>query len=482
MDEQQNTLPAGALSEEVNFACEASRWAEIEGRLRRDAPNEACVFVLTKPSCGMRRTTCLVGEALWPAPDEVIATPYNLEISAAYISRVMDAAVDAGELTGLALIHTHPETEYGAGVGHFSPRDDWYEKRLFPTLSLDRPKAISGSIVIGSAPKDCDARIWWNDGGGVRTQTAHLIRIVGPEVTFVETPHSAWTDHPDPSIMDRSTRLWGVAGRRVLQNLRVGVVGAGGTGSIVLASLATMGVGKIYVWDGDLIKKENLHRTLGATKEMKGVNKAHALAEYAREIATAEPFEVLPLADWGTSANALRLLRDCDVVFCCVDRFAPRVPLNDFAYAHLVPTLDMASWLHPSGDVIDSIMTHAHVWSPGIPCAWCRGTLSSRRLTREAQGVQRDAERRIPYGIPLEKTDGIEPSVLPLNMAGAGLALLEFMQVALKVTNRTPRDLKLFLPEWELDESDLNTLPDCSIESEAGLGDALSISPVVPLT
>jgi len=390
----------------------------------------------------------------------------------------MDAAVDAGESTGIALIHTHPDTEYGIGRGVFSGRDDWYEARLFPTITLARPKAISASIVLGSASKDIDARVWWNDGSGVRTQPANLLRLVGPEITFIETPHSDWRDHPDPSMMDRSTRLWGAEGRRILQNLRVGIVGVGGTGSIVLFSLATMGVGRICAWDIDTMKKENLHRTLGATKDTIGSNNVEAIAPTIRAIATATPFDLMPFDSSGTSTAGLIKLKDCDLAFCCVDRFAPRVPLNDFAYAHLVPVIDMASWIDASEKTVDAIMTHAHVWSPGIPCAWCRQTITSRRLTREAQGDQRDIERRAPYGLPLEQTDGVEPSVLPLNVAGVGLALLEFMQVALKVTKRTPRDLKLFLPEWELDESDLDSQFECDTEDATGLGDTARIRPV----
>jgi hypothetical protein len=99
-------------------------------------------------------------------------------------------------------------------------------------------------------------------------------------------------------------------------------------------------------------------------------------------------------------------------------------------------------------------------------------------LMREAQGTQRNAENRIPYGLPLEQTDGVEPSVLALNLAGVGLALLEFMQVALKITARTPRDLKSLLPQWELDESDLDSLSDCASESQIVLGDAAKITPV----
>ena len=211
---------------------------------------------------------------------------------------------------------------------------------------------------------------------------------------------------------------------------------------------------------------------------MVGHNKAKALSEYVRSIATANPFDVEPIDGWGTSEEGLRGLKDCDLIFSCVDKFAPRVALNALAYSHLIPMIDMASWIHPTNGMVDAIMTHAHILSPGIPCAWCRGTLTSSRLTAEAQGDQRGAEMRIPYGLSLEQTDGIEPSVLPLNLAGVGLALLEFMQVALRITERSPRDLKLILPEWELDESDLDNLMDCDCVTDIGLGDTKKIRPV----
>jgi hypothetical protein len=141
----------------------------------------------------------------------------------------------------------------------------------------------------------------------------------------------------------------------------------------------------------------------------------------------------------------------------------------------------MASWIHENKGRVDAVMTHAQVLAPGKPCAWCRGTLSNAFLVEEAQGVQRGAELRIPYGLALELTDGVEPSVLPLNLAGVGLALMEFMQVALRISDRTPNDLKLWLPAWELDESDLRVSPGCNCIADTAMGDSLSIHPVAPI-
>jgi hypothetical protein len=472
-------LPTARLSREVHLAAERSTWEELTTKLRADAPKEACAFVLTRPSRGKERTTVLLREIIWPRPGEVTATEETLEISADYISRALDAAIDAGPLVGLCLVHTHPKTKWGEGAGRFSGRDDWYENRLFPTVVQGRKEAISASLVLGSIG-DLDARIWWSGTAGPLTQEAHAVRIVGPELSILETPSSTWKDHPDPEVMDRSTRLWGKEGRRRLQNLRVGVVGGGGTGGIVALALATMGVGSVLLWDKDIAKKQNRHRTIGITSDFIGQPKVRALESICNSVSTAEPFAMEVYEDWGTTAEALRHLKDCDVVFCCVDKLRSRVPLNDHAYAHLVPTFDVASWIHTDKEGrVDAMMTHAHTWSPGIPCGACRGILTPYELMREAQGRQRGIERKAAYGLEFDQTDGVEPSVMPLNMLGVSLALIEFMQVALRVTERTPNDLKFILPEWELDESDRKAAGACDCIMSIAMGEALTINPII---
>lgn len=475
-------LPTRTLADEVHIACVAQEWDRLASRLRADAPNEACVFTLTAPSRGPQRTTVLLRDAIWPEPGEVEATPYSLELSESFISRAIDTAIDGGPKTGLALVHTHPYSHIHRGDCEFSPRDNGYELRLFPTITRRRPEGLSASIVIGERPSDIDARVWWQGPNGLSVQDAHAVRHVGPTLTVWETPHSKWTDHPDPELMDRSTRVWGEQGRRIMQNLRVGIVGAGGTGSIVLLTSATMGVGKIGVWDRDVIDKKNLHRLLGAKMKDVGKNKARILVENAKQFATASPADIKAHEDWGTTESSLRELRDCDVVFSCVDKFAPRVALNDLAYAHLIPVIDMGSKIFPTKDEksIEAILTHAQVFTPGMPCAWGNETLTPAKLVAEAQGSQRNAERRIPYGLPLTATEGVEPSVLPLNTAGVGLAMLLFMQIVCRVTTETPLGRRLILPKWELTDNDLRCLPGCDHEAVLALGEQATINPVIP--
>jgi molybdopterin/thiamine biosynthesis adenylyltransferase len=470
-------LPTGRLAAEVQIACEGERWGKVLARLRTAAPNEACAFLLTRPSRGRSRTTVLLGEPIWPEAGEVRATPQSLDITGDYISRALDRAIDEGPLVGLALIHTHPDTSVGPGVGVFSPRDDWYECRLFPTLTLDRPEALFASLVVGAKESSVDARVWWKRGA-LAVQPATAVRVVSKTLRILETPHSTWQDHPDPEVVDRSTRMWGAEGRRLLQNVRIGVVGAGGTGSIVIVSAAMMGVGKIRVWDDDEVQKSNLNRLLGATRRDIGKKKVRVLRNFAKRVATASPFEFEAIAQIGTTAKALRALKDCDVIFSCVDQLAPRVPLNDLAYVHLIPTLDMGSWVHEDHGVVDAFMTHATVLTPGLPCGRCTEKLSPRRLTYEAQGSQGGAERRAGYGLSIDGSADIAPSVLPLNLTGVGLAMLEFMQVVMRLTPLTPRNLTLRMPGWELDQSDLDALSDCGCVNEVARGDTCLVRPV----
>jgi hypothetical protein len=123
-------LPSVHRAEEVHLAVGRTVWAELSSRLMADAPNEACAFVLARPSFGILRTTVILGAIIWPREGDVEATRQRLEISAEYITRAMDAAADAGPLVGLCLVHTHRDTDWGEGIAEFSPRDDWYEQRL----------------------------------------------------------------------------------------------------------------------------------------------------------------------------------------------------------------------------------------------------------------------------------------------------------------------------------------------------------------
>ena len=118
-------------------------------------------------------------------------------------------------------------------------------------------------------------------------------------------------------------------GQRRLTGASVVVVGAGGLGSAVLASLAGAGVGTIHVIDHDVVEASNLHRQPLYSSADIGRSKAEAAAQRLR--AYNPSIRVLPHSERFDAASAAGLLSLGDVVVDCSDNFATKFLINDAA-------------------------------------------------------------------------------------------------------------------------------------------------------
>ncbi len=119
----------------------------------------------------------------------------------------------------------------------------------------------------------------------------------------------------------------GMEGQRALRSARVLIVGAGGLGSPVALYLAAAGVGTLGVVDYDRVELSNLQRQVLYGESDVGRPKAEAAAARLRDlnpnVRTAE--HALRL----TSANAMDVIRDYDVVVDGTDNFPTRYLVND---------------------------------------------------------------------------------------------------------------------------------------------------------
>jgi molybdopterin/thiamine biosynthesis adenylyltransferase/rhodanese-related sulfurtransferase len=119
----------------------------------------------------------------------------------------------------------------------------------------------------------------------------------------------------------------GVSGQRRLKNARVLLIGAGGLGSPAALYLAAAGVGTLGLVDFDVVDVTNLQRQiLHGTKDV-GRSKLASATERVRDVnphVQVEGFETRL-----TSANALEILRDYDVIVDGTDNFATRYLTND---------------------------------------------------------------------------------------------------------------------------------------------------------
>ena len=120
---------------------------------------------------------------------------------------------------------------------------------------------------------------------------------------------------------------FGLENQLKLKQSRVLVIGAGGLGSPALLYLAAAGIGKIGIVDFDNVDMTNLQRQVIFTSEDVGKNKADAAADRLKGLNPLIEIKSYPLKI--TSANALDLLKDYDVVLDGSDNFPTRYLIND---------------------------------------------------------------------------------------------------------------------------------------------------------
>jgi adenylyltransferase/sulfurtransferase len=119
----------------------------------------------------------------------------------------------------------------------------------------------------------------------------------------------------------------GLEGQRKLKTSSVLLIGAGGLGSPAALYLAAAGIGRLGIVDFDVVDPSNLQRQilhgtddLGRSKLQSAADRIHAINPYVN----VEPHEVQL-----TSANALDILSDYDVVLDGTDNFPTRYLVND---------------------------------------------------------------------------------------------------------------------------------------------------------
>jgi sulfur-carrier protein adenylyltransferase/sulfurtransferase len=119
----------------------------------------------------------------------------------------------------------------------------------------------------------------------------------------------------------------GTAGQRRLKASRVLLIGAGGLGSPLGLYLAAAGVGRLGLVDFDVVDESNLHRQVLYGRSDVGRPKIQAALERLHDV---NPHVTLvPHETRLTSANALELFADYDVVVDGTDNFPTRYLVND---------------------------------------------------------------------------------------------------------------------------------------------------------
>lgn len=217
--------------------------------------------------------------------------------------------------------------------------------------------------------------------------------------------------------------FFGREGQRKLSQLRVAVVGLGGTGSVVTQELAYLGVGALDLIDPEELDETNRGRyvTARAADPIPGSCKVNLATRMVSEIDQA--IRVVGLPRSLLSVEAFRSVKTADAVLGCVDHDGVRFVLNELCVAYERPYFDVATGILSTEDFGGEV--RCVVGREG--CLACMGVLDQAEVDDLLSTGEQKAARMGAYGVPMAELGNSGPSVISINGVAASLAVTEFM-------------------------------------------------------
>jgi tRNA A37 threonylcarbamoyladenosine dehydratase len=405
---------------------------ELEGHLFPGDNNEHGA-VIAASLLTTSRGTRLLAHRLFLARDGVDYVPGQRGYRMLTATFVMDCALECAEL-GMAYLAVHCHRK-GNRVA-FSRDDLASHERGYPALLdiLNGPPA--GGLVFATEAVAGD--VWFPDRS--RYAIDELVVAGRPIRRMYPAPP------PRPSVVDerfdRQARLLGDRGQETLGQQKVGVIGAGGAGSLIVEYLSRLGVGEITVVDPERIEPSNLSRVVGSarrntrpwlthrslpawirarTKRLR-TSKVAIARRMARRANPGGRFQTI-LADVTTTKAANKLV-DCDFLVLAADSMQARLVFNALVHQYLIPGVQVgvkAQVNAGSGEIVD-LFTVTRPVVPGMGCLWCNGLILPGRLQEEATSPrQRDRQRYV------DEEDIVAPSVITLNAVASSMGADDFL-------------------------------------------------------
>ncbi len=324
------------------------------------------------------------------------------------------------------IIHTHP-----AGPVAFSEQDDGNERDLL-RLARNRNGAETDLLsMLWAKNSELRARLWEHPK---QPTDADAVTIVGQLLKF----HYRATASMALEAFARQSLAFGPKLTAQLRQLRIAVVGCGGTGSATAVLLARLGVGNLLLIDEDIVDVTNLNRLHGATRADADAMRPK-VEVLAREIAgMALGTRVVPLQVWVGDPKARDALKSCDIIFGCTDDHDGRLLLNRLAYFYLIPVIDLGLAIDsvPGGGV-RGLTGRVTLLEPGAPCLLCRQVIDA--ITARDESLRRqhpeEYERRKREGYIRGGGDPA-PAVVTFTTATACLAVDELLQALTEFRGR----------------------------------------------
>jgi molybdopterin/thiamine biosynthesis adenylyltransferase len=399
---------------DITIAFSEGHWKELVGALQDD--RETAGVLLAGEAELPGELVLTTNRVIWmPESAYELRTPDELQIGSSGWMPALRIAADKDWLP--IFVHTHP-----GGAAKQSRKDKLVDEQLVTTFRTRTNRKRYVSLIVGGTPElpTITGRVFENSA---KPRPVTRMRVVGKRLRIQNAE-----DNPEPAppldIFDRQIRAFGSVGQKVLSNLRVGVVGCGGTGSAVLEQLTRLGVGSLTFIDYDDVTDTNVTRIYGSTLADVGRSKVEVLYDHLASIGLA--VTLTPIKGNITDRSVMEQLRGCDVIFGCTDDDGGRGVLSRLAYWYLIPVIDMGVVITSVDQQVAGVFGRITVATPGEPCLLCRGEFDPVRAREEQYSdAERDALQDEGYAQGLPERD---PAVIAYTTMVASFAVADVLQ------------------------------------------------------
>lgn len=390
----------------------------LVGLLDKGPHQEDLCFALWKPSKGESRYTAVIQKVLPPIDQDRILQG-NVAFTPEYVERVLKEVTPG---YGIAFLHSH----VGSGWQGMSSDDIIAEQSRLASVVAGKTELPLVGMTWGR-DGSWSGRFWVRIGRNQYDKYwAKTVRVVGPNLKL--TYHPQILPPPKSTASQVATAsCWGEVKQADLARVHVGIIGLGSVGSLVAEALSRMGISRFTLIDHDLIEERNLDRTLGTLQVDEGIAKVKVALRTIYFSHTAYDVNIDSYQGSLLHATGLAKALDCDILFSCVDRPAPRHMLNSIAYGHLIPVIDggILANVNSNGKLLH-VDWRIHVVAPGRPCMKCVGNLDPTNVALDYEGILDDPA----YIKGLDPTLNLllsRQNVFPFSMSVAAHEVIQFI-------------------------------------------------------
>ena len=379
--------------------------------------NEQAAYLLCNLSESLNEIRFLVKEVIPVKEQHIVhnSSDHIYQLSDSYLPAITKAKKNN---QSFIMVHCHPNNYIG-----FSDLDNSEEIKLLRYVYNRIKNKHHGSLVFN------DENTFTGRILNVRDETYYpisKIRIIGETYRFINSIDSEDTSINNIEVFNRNILAFGEDLIKVLQNIHIGVVGCGGTGSAVIEELTRLGVGKLTLIDNDTLDKTNLTRVHESKIEYVGMPKVQMMKSVVESIGLGT--EVIVFNEKLDNMNTAMKLKDCDIIFSCLDfTHFTRAIINRLSIFYYIPIIDTGIKFYSINGKIVDILGRIDMVTPNVNCLYCRKELNPKMIAAETMSQEEYLKLKKEGYAPELPNDKVQ--AMPYNTLIGTYAITEMLQL-----------------------------------------------------